>query len=45
MNILKSTILFTVISLTFAACGLENQKNKKAEFPVLGRKQYVEKNS
>jgi len=43
MNILKSTILFTVISLTFAACGLENQKNKKAEFPVLGRKQYVEK--
>tara|TARA_R110002012_G_scaffold252147_1_gene430652 strand:- start:484948 stop:485562 length:615 start_codon:yes stop_codon:yes gene_type:complete len=25
------------------ACGLENQKNKKAEFPVLGRKQYVEK--
>jgi len=43
MNIVKSSILFTLISLTVVACGLENQKNKKAEFPVLGRKQYVEK--
>lgn len=43
MNILKSIILFTFLSLTLIACGLENQKNKKAEFPVLGRKQYIEK--
>ncbi|MGJ3236075.1 SCO family protein [Marivirga sp.] len=43
MKILKSSILFTLISLMLTACGLENQKNKKAEFPVLGRKQYVEK--
>lgn len=43
MNILKSSILLTLTSLILVACGLENQKNKKAEFPVLGRKQYVEK--
>ncbi|SMG40460.1 protein SCO1/2 [Marivirga sericea] len=43
MSNLKSTFLFTLITLTLAACGLENQKNKKAEFPILGRKQYVEK--
>ncbi|WP_296618538.1 SCO family protein [Marivirga sp.] len=43
MNTFKSILFFTLISLTLAACGLENQKNKKAEFPVLGRKQYVEK--
>lgn len=43
MKILKPTLLFTLASLIFVACGLENQKNKKAEFPVLGRKQYVEK--
>jgi protein SCO1/2 len=43
MNISKSIILFTFIGLILASCGLENQKNKKAEFPVLGRKQYVEK--
>jgi protein SCO1/2 len=43
MKILKSSVLFTLISLMLIACGLENQKNKKAEFPVLGRKQYVEK--
>lgn len=43
MNKFKSSILFTLTSLILVACGLENQKNKKAEFPVLGRKQYVEK--
>ncbi|WP_375580899.1 SCO family protein [Marivirga tractuosa] len=43
MNLHKSILLFTLASLTLVACGLENQKNKKAEFPVLGRKQYVEK--
>jgi protein SCO1/2 len=43
MKILKSSVLFTLISIILIACGLENQKNKKAEFPVLGRKQYVEK--
>ncbi len=43
MNTSKSILLFTLISLLLVACGLENQKNKKAEFPVLGRKQYVEK--
>jgi protein SCO1/2 len=43
MNKFKLSIVFTIISLTLVACGLENQKNKKAEFPVLGRKQYVEK--
>jgi protein SCO1/2 len=43
MKILKSTFLFTLITLTLVGCGLENQKNKKAEFPILGRKQYVEK--
>lgn len=43
MNKFKSSILFTLAILTLMACGLENQKNKKAEFPVLGRKQYVEK--
>lgn len=43
MTLLKSTLLFTFASLLLVSCGLENQKNKKAEFPVLGRKQYVEK--
>lgn len=43
MNKFKSSILFTLTSLILVACGFENQKNKKAEFPVLGRKQYVEK--
>jgi protein SCO1/2 len=43
MKILKSTFLFISASLMLVACGLENQKNKKTEFPVLGRKQYVER--
>jgi len=43
MTLLKSTLLFTFASLLLVSCGLENQKSKKAEFPVLGRKQYVEK--
>ncbi|HET8861437.1 SCO family protein [Marivirga sp.] len=43
MNILKSTLLFALLTLILFSCGLENKKNKKAEFPVLGRKQYVEK--
>lgn len=43
MNLYKSILLFTITSLTLVACGLENQKNKNAEFPILGRKQYVEK--
>jgi protein SCO1/2 len=42
MRNLKSTILFTLTTLILVSCGLENQKNKKAEFPVLGRKQYIE---
>lgn len=43
MKIFKSILLFSITSITLIACGLENQKNKKAEFPILGRKQYVEK--
>ncbi|WMN07227.1 SCO family protein [Marivirga arenosa] len=40
---IKSVIALSAASLILFACGFENQKNKKAEFPVLGRKEYVEK--
>jgi len=43
MNTYRSILLFTLTSLILVSCGIENQKNNKAEFPVLGRKQYVEK--
>ncbi|WNB18569.1 SCO family protein [Marivirga arenosa] len=40
---IKSVIALSAASLILFACGFENQKNKKAEFPVLGRKEYIEK--
>uniref|UniRef100_UPI003F73B739 SCO family protein n=1 Tax=Marivirga arenosa TaxID=3059076 RepID=UPI003F73B739 len=43
MKMIKSVIALSAASLILFACGFENQKNKKAEFPVLGRKEYVEK--
>lgn len=40
----KISIIFTAVLMLFS-CELENKKNKKAEneFPVLGRKQFVER--
>jgi len=43
MNIYKSIPLFVMLSIILLGCELENKKNKEAEFPILGRKQYVEK--
>ncbi|WP_407660360.1 SCO family protein [Marivirga arenosa] len=43
MKMIKSVIALSAASLILFACGFENQKNKKAEFPVLGRKEYIEK--
>lgn len=42
MNTLKSIVYFSLASVLLFACNLENQKNKTTEFPVLGRKQYIE---
>jgi len=43
MTIFRSILICSITSLILVSCGIENQKNNKAEFPVLGRKQYVEK--
>lgn len=43
-QILKTSIIFLAVSMLLS-CELENKKNKKAEneFPILGRKQFVER--